>query len=272
MESVARNGEKASLPESRSVLLVIDQRLSMYYGSKQKMKSVIAAEAAALVAWHTFAQKGRIGAIIFGDTETLMLSPQYSRVQVMLILHDLLNQNHLLSSSSDHRSNPGMLNHALRRAAAIAQGSFQIVLITDGSGQDQETAQLLKSLSAQNDLAVIFVYDPRQAEWPIGDCFDSTNRTTLRTGLNRSSSLVDGTLTIPLHNQLDVADQFRRGFRKLLHLRRSRSKKQFQLHQSGGDHPIQTGERADGGDGTAVSPLPPSAGTPQQLCAQLNSR
>lgn len=275
MESIPSNGEIPSprgQPESRNVMLVIDQRLSMYYGSKQKMKSVIAAEAAALVAWHTFAQKDRIGAIIFGDTDTLMLSPQYSRVQIMLILHDLLNQNHLLSSSSDHKSNPGMLNQALRRAAAFAQGNFQIVLITDGSGQDQETAQLLKSLSAQNDLAVILVYDPRQIEWSVGDCSSSTNRTSLRPGLNRSCSLADGTLTIPLHNQLDVTDQFRRGFRKLLHLRRSRSKQQVQLHQSDGDHPVTAGAALERGeDRTAVSPLP-SPGTPQQVCAQLNSR
>src|SRR5579862_1456518 len=42
-ESKIRNGEMAASPEcrpeSRNVLLVIDQRLSMYYGSRRKMKS-----------------------------------------------------------------------------------------------------------------------------------------------------------------------------------------------------------------------------------------
>src|SRR5215469_1527771 len=145
VESIPHNGELTASPESgrnsRNLLLVVDQRLNMYYGSKIKMKSVVAAEAAALIAWHAFAQKDRVGAITFSDNETAVLSPYYGRVQIMLILHDLLNQNHRLSSNAERRSSPGMLNHALRRAAALACDSVQIVLITDGSGQDQETGR-----------------------------------------------------------------------------------------------------------------------------------
>ena len=96
-EPIPHNGEIIATGRNpRNVLLVIDQRLNMYYGSKLKMKSVVAAEAAALIAWHAFSQKDRVGAITFSDNETAVLSPYYSRVQIMLILHDLLNQNHRL--------------------------------------------------------------------------------------------------------------------------------------------------------------------------------
>src|SRR5579871_4864392 len=93
VDAIPHNGEAAHAPErgcnSRDVLLVIDQRLNMYYGSKLKMKSVVAAEAAALIAWHAFAQNDRVGAVTFSDNETAVLSPHYGRVQIMLILHDL---------------------------------------------------------------------------------------------------------------------------------------------------------------------------------------
>jgi hypothetical protein len=279
LDSIPRNGDATVLPvsrpESHNVLLVVDQRLSMYYGSKQKMKSVVAAEAAALIAWRAFAQKDRVGAITFTDQETALLSPHCSRVQIMLILHDILNQNHRLSSSADQRSNPGMLNHALRRTAATASGSFQVVLITDGSGQDQETARLLQNISARNDLAVILVYDPRQTECSDGYCSRSNNRSISRPGLKDSCLFAEGILTIPLNTLLDTTDQFRRGFKKLLRLSRKRITKQFGTPLSNCIQPRQPAnapERVENGDSIAVSPMPSALGTSQSICAQLNSR
>jgi len=114
----------APTPAARSVLLVVDQRLNMFFGSNRKMKSVVAAEAAALVAWRALAQDERIGALVFNDTRVITCVPNYSRLQVMLILHALLKQNHLLSHNTDRRSNPGMLNDALRRAEKTCHAGF----------------------------------------------------------------------------------------------------------------------------------------------------
>jgi hypothetical protein len=276
MEPKSLNGEVVASTECgqnlRNVLLVVDQRLNMYYGSRLKMKSVVAAEAAALIAWHAFAQKDAVGAITFSDHEAAVLSPYCSRVQIMLILHDLLNQNHRLSSNTDRQSSPGMLNHALRRAAAIARANLQIVLITDGSGQDHETGRLLQSISAHNDLAVILVYDPRQIECSDENRYNGKDRMMVRRDLKRSCSFADGTLTIPLNNQVEVTDQFRRGFRKLLQLKRILSKQQASIQ---GDSHVQTGASVgigDNGTRTDVSRIPSTLGTSQSICAQLNSR
>src|SRR6187431_225997 len=46
----------------RGVLLLVDQRIGMFFGSVKNMKSVTAAETAALAAWRVLAQKDRIGA------------------------------------------------------------------------------------------------------------------------------------------------------------------------------------------------------------------
>src|SRR5210317_654341 len=42
--------------KDRSVWLLIDQRISMFFGSQQRMKSVVAAEAAAAAAWRVLSQ------------------------------------------------------------------------------------------------------------------------------------------------------------------------------------------------------------------------
>jgi hypothetical protein len=260
--------------ESRNMLLVVDQRLSMYYGSKQKMKSVVAAEAAALFAWHAFTQKDRVGAVVFNDREVVVLAPHCSRVQVMLIFHDLLNQNHRLSGNPERKSNPGMLNQALRRVAEIAQRNSYIVLVTDGSGQDQVTGSILQNVSAHNDLAVILVYDPRQLECS-EDRTSSANRLSFRPNLSHSCFFTDGTLTIPLNNQVDAVDQFRRGFRKLLRLRRYQSKQLDQVSRRDGNNANQTEAILQGvndGNETTVSRVPSPPPPTQSLCAQLNSR
>src|SRR5215471_17651879 len=51
----------------RQSLLVVDQRLSMFFGSKLAMKSVTAAQAAALAAWRILNVGDRVGAIVFDD-------------------------------------------------------------------------------------------------------------------------------------------------------------------------------------------------------------
>src|SRR5499425_2229859 len=51
----------------RRSLLVVDQRLSMFFGSKLAMKSVTAAQAAAIAAWRILGVGDRVGAIVFDD-------------------------------------------------------------------------------------------------------------------------------------------------------------------------------------------------------------
>ena len=66
----------------RSVLLVVDQRITMFFGSVKNMKSVTAAETAALAAWRVLAQKDRVGALVFNDSKVVEIRPQRSRATV----------------------------------------------------------------------------------------------------------------------------------------------------------------------------------------------
>src|SRR6201991_5065616 len=53
----------------RQTLLVGDQRLSMFFGSRRALKSVTAAEAAAIAAWRVLSVGDRVGAIVFNDSD-----------------------------------------------------------------------------------------------------------------------------------------------------------------------------------------------------------
>src|SRR3954462_15485055 len=67
----------------RQALLVVDQRLPMFFGSQRSMKSVTAAEAAAISAWRVLGAGDRVGAIVFNDTELAEFRPRRSRATVL---------------------------------------------------------------------------------------------------------------------------------------------------------------------------------------------
>jgi uncharacterized protein (DUF58 family) len=130
------------------------------------MKSVTAAEAAALAAWRVLAQKDRIGALVFNDSTIAEIRPQRSRATAMRILHTVVEQNHALSLEAAISPNAGMFNEALRRCERLAKHDCLLCIISDGSGQDEESRQLLTRVAQHNDVLFAFVHDPLEADLP----------------------------------------------------------------------------------------------------------
>src|SRR5499427_6251253 len=67
----------------RQTILVVDQRLSMFFGSRRAMKSVTAAQAAAIGAWRVLDVGDRIGAVVFGDRDLVEVRARRSRATVL---------------------------------------------------------------------------------------------------------------------------------------------------------------------------------------------
>jgi uncharacterized protein (DUF58 family) len=151
----------------RPVLLVIDQRINMFFGSKLSTKSVTAAELAALAAWRVFHQGDRIGALIFNDSDVVEIKPQRSRSTVMRILEKTVEHNHLLSARFARKSNPAMLNEVLERVGRIAQHDFTILFISDFDGANADTDKLLLNICQHNDGIAAPIYDPLDMELPV---------------------------------------------------------------------------------------------------------
>ena len=150
----------------RSVLLVVDQRASMFFGSRRAMKSVAAAEAAALAAWRVTDRGDRIGAIVFSDDDLTELKPQARSRGVMRILGEVVRRNQRLGTAPGMQANPAMFNDALRRAARMATHDWLVCLIGDAAGADNESVELVTRISAHNDVLAVFIFDPLEAELP----------------------------------------------------------------------------------------------------------
>lgn len=150
----------------RPALLVVDQRLSMFFGSKGALKSVTAVRAAALSAWRVVGVGDRVGAIVFDDTHVVDHKPQRSDRSVLRILGTLTEFNHRLSAEADVEANAQALNRALRRARRFATHDYLVVIISDFDGADLTTRKLVTELRRHNDVIAIRVWDPLEAELP----------------------------------------------------------------------------------------------------------
>ena len=150
----------------RSVLLLVDQRLSMFFGSRRAMKSVAAAEAAALSAWRVISLGDRVGAVVFSENDVVEIRPRARDGAVMQILDAIVRQNRMLKAIDDRAADPGLLNEALRRAARLAKHDFLVCAITDAFGADEETVELVTKITAHNDALTIFICDPLEIDLP----------------------------------------------------------------------------------------------------------
>jgi uncharacterized protein (DUF58 family) len=143
----------------RPVLLVVDQRTSMFFGSRRAMKSVVAAEIAALSAWRTLHTGDRVGGIVFNENELIELRPHRSQTRVLRLLHEVVRLNHALASSQP-ATGEVTLNQAVEAASRIAKHDHLVVLISDLDGADAETKRLATQLATHNDVLVVGIYDP----------------------------------------------------------------------------------------------------------------
>lgn len=143
----------------RPVLLIVDQRTTMFFGSRRAMKSVAAAELAALGAWKALEGDDRVGGLVFNDHEVIEVRPHRSQTRVLQLLHGVERLNQMLDSPTPPKGTVS-LNDALQRALHVAKHDHLVVLISDLDGADKETQQLATRLATHNDVLVVAVYDP----------------------------------------------------------------------------------------------------------------
>ena len=150
--------------KDRRVLLVVDQRLNMFFGTRERTKSVTAAELAALGAWRALDVGDRVGLVAFNDSEVVDIRPQRSQQTVMSILNAVLRMNHALRVGSGAAPGPERLNEALTKAVRLVTHDALVVVISDFFGADERTGRLASQLAAHNDVLGVLVHDPARLD------------------------------------------------------------------------------------------------------------
>ncbi len=150
----------------RPTLLLVDQRQSMFFGSRVYTKSVIAAEAAALAAHRVLGQGDRVGGLVFGDSRIAEHRPVRSTRALRNLLTSIAAANQDLSATSNTSPPAIRLNDLLRRARRIVHKNALVLVFSDFDGLDEKSEPLLRDLARMNDLILFNVSDPTGHDMP----------------------------------------------------------------------------------------------------------
>lgn len=144
----------------RPAIFVVDQSMSMFFGSRRALKSVVAAEVAGLGAWMTFRAGDRVGAVIFNDTGIEHIKPHRSRSRLHQIFGVISRYNQALGARNPVVKPTATLNRALEEVLRIALHDCLVCIISDFANADERTLRLLRGIAAHNDVLGCLVFDP----------------------------------------------------------------------------------------------------------------
>ena len=144
----------------RPALLVVDQRMSMFFGSHLNLKSVTAAEAAAIAAFRILEAGDRVGGLVFDNERQSEYVPRRRRRTTYALLESIASMNAGLHADRQVNPAPGELNEVLARVSRIAHHDHLVMVFSDFDGMDALTRRRLSGLAAHNDVILFLVYDP----------------------------------------------------------------------------------------------------------------
>ncbi|GGZ41459.1 hypothetical protein GCM10007049_38440 [Echinicola pacifica] len=148
--------------KEKPVLIVVDQSQSMFFGSESYMKSVIAAQSAALVALKTLKEGDRVGGIVFADQGVDIVLPKRNRTNILKFFERIVIRNRELASPQT----PGIdqaLQEVFKKIKNTVTHDYLVVVISDFVRYSPEVLRFSAQIAQHNDMLMIKVSDP--LEW-----------------------------------------------------------------------------------------------------------
>ena len=167
----------------RPLLIVVDQRNGMFFGSTHCFKSVLAAHLAGLVAWSGLDAGDRVGGLVFNDADSIEIAPRRSRKNVLGILSELARFNAALPAVETGASST--FADLLHNARKVARPGTRVFVVSDFAGAETEdAAQGLFQLAQHTELVGIHCADPLESNLPLAGTYavtDGRDRSELHT-------------------------------------------------------------------------------------------
>lgn len=166
----------------RPVIIGVDQSHNMYFGSQVAFKSVVAAEAAAIICWTTVDNGDRVGGVVFNDDKQELIKPRRSKRSALRFLNATATFNQeLVHTHRESGGSPTCLRQALEQIYRITKPGSNVYLISDFTTWDPGCASYVQQLSLHNSVTCVLVYDALEENLPRPGVYSITD------GVSRSS-------------------------------------------------------------------------------------
>ena len=176
----------------RPVLLCIDLQPPMFFATRGVFKSVIAAQAAALLAWNAWKAGDRVGGLIFDGANIHEVRPLRNRSRMLHLLK-------MISEATLHRpqirtqqAQTQQLSEALSNLRRVVTPGSRIFLLSDFHGIDAVVRKQLAVLARNSDLYLLMISDPMEQQFPAAGQWRVTDsRRFLQLDFSRKKARVD---------------------------------------------------------------------------------
>jgi uncharacterized protein (DUF58 family) len=145
----------------RPVLILVDQRSPLFFGSQNCFKSVLAAEIAATLAWAALARGDRLGGLVLGDRDQRDIKPKRSKHAVLEFLHQIHLFNQQLKTPFTQQQ--AEINPLIQDARRIAKPGSAVFIISDFQDLSAKDTASVYQLTRHTDVTFIQVFDPLEA-------------------------------------------------------------------------------------------------------------
>jgi len=149
----------------RPVLVWVDLRERMFFATRGVLKAVVATRAAALVAWAANRHGDRIGGVIFSDQVHREIKPGRGTAAVLYMLRMMADHpawDRRTRCAADGRA----AREAMIRLRRVVRPGSLVVLLSDFARLDQAGETNLARLARHNELLMMQIHDPFEAELP----------------------------------------------------------------------------------------------------------
>lgn len=154
----------------RPVLVLLDTRAFMRFGTRGSFKSVLAARAGAMLAFRSSDQGDRVGGVLLASSGIAAHRPQRSRAGVLALVKAMADA----TADGFPAARPGpepTLAEGLARLRHASRPGTRIFILSDFHDLDEASLIELGRLSLHAQVSVIFVFDRLEAEAPARGLF-----------------------------------------------------------------------------------------------------
>ncbi len=147
----------------RPIYLILDFNHSMFFGTRVAFKSVIAAKAAALIAWVALKQGDRIGASLITANKHILL-PCHNKRNIVDLLKNIAS-----CTLSNQEGSVDIASAVSKLKRTIKSGSL-IYILSDFYCLNNVVENEISQLAKNHEVANILIYDQLEKNSPKG-CF-----------------------------------------------------------------------------------------------------
>ena len=150
----------------RPVLVWLDLRQAMFFATRGAFKSVIAARAAALLAWSAAAHRDRLGGLIFSENIHQEIKPQRGKTAVLHFIQSICRHPAWQQTDAETPSKQKSTADAMLRLRNVARPGSLVFLLSDFRDFDNRSQQHLGQIARHCDVVMLPISDPLESELP----------------------------------------------------------------------------------------------------------